>query len=306
VTRYQQFPCGSALRKIFTRSIIKDGRSDPSSLPAHHYCTVDRGLSRGVLSTLLRTCRCVRYQNLLKITPLKLDHFPIRDQRDHGGRMAASAPRRVASLWDDFNAGSLGPSWHRRCRSVAAPCEAAPRFGERSERPAGSGKPADRMGGVFPGAAHRPIHKLVSFLIYLPPDDSPKALGILSIARRKKSGFTCPDSNHDPFDEFRETLKTDPVPAKILASLTETLGPAVHGVEPQSAPGGVATCNREPNTVRPVDASARKRSRISPLGRNAGGAESEPIASVTGGWIVFVTPDAKGRVCAPSATSGAR
>jgi hypothetical protein len=241
----------SALEHLIDR--LKTAELIPAPYP--HYC-LDRVFPEAFYRSLLRHLPdASAYQNLLKITTLKLDHFQFRDQRDLADGWTASLPDELRRFWDDFNAWFLGPELAQTVLDpFARPMRA--RFGERSEWPAVSVETQliRHRAGFFLGPHTDLSTKLVVLLIYLPPDDSHQHLGT-SLYRPKKSGFTCPDSNHYPFDEF-VNVKTAPYRRNSLLAF-ERSDRSFHGVEPLGA-GDVATCNRDLIQYVLYDASARK------------------------------------------------
>jgi hypothetical protein len=75
--------------------------------------------------------------------------------------------------------------------------------------------------------------KVMSFLFYLPEDDSHSHLGT-SLYIPKEPGFTCPGGPHYDFDEFHRMITMPYKPNTLFAFLkTET---SFHGVEPIKEP----------------------------------------------------------------------
>lgn len=72
-------------------------------------------------------------------------------------------------------------------------------------------------------------HKVLSFLFYLPADDSLKHLGT-SIYVPKDPGFSCPGGPHHPFDRFLR-VATMPFVPNALFAFVKTHN-SFHGVEP--------------------------------------------------------------------------
>jgi len=223
--------------------------------PYPHYC-LDRVFPEAFYQSLLRHLPDESaYQNLFKITTLKLDHFRFRDQRDLADGWTASLPDELRRFWDEFNAWFLGPELARAVLdSFAGPMRA--RFGERSEWPAVSveAQLICHRAGYFLGPHTDLSTKLVVLLIYLPPDDSHPHLGT-SLYRPKKSGFTCPDSTHYPFGEF-VNVKTAPYRRNSLLAF-ERSDRSFHGVEPFEE-GDLTTCNRDLIQYVLYDKSARQ------------------------------------------------
>jgi hypothetical protein len=223
--------------------------------PYPHY-RLDRVFPEAFYQSLLRHLPDESaYQNLLKITTLKLDHFQFRDQRDLADGWTASLPDELRRFWDDFNAWFLGPELAQAVLdSFAGPMRA--RFGERGAWPDVSVETQliRHRAGFFLGPHTDLSTKLVVLLIYLPPDDNHQRLGT-SLYRPKKSGFTCPDSSHYPFDEFMN-VKTAPYRRNSLLAF-ERSDRSFHGVEPLLA-GDVATCNRDLIQYVLYDRSARR------------------------------------------------
>jgi hypothetical protein len=206
-------------------------------------------------SLLLHLPAASAYQNLFQITTLKLDHFRFRDQRDLADGWTASLPDELCRFWEDFNAWFLGPDLARAVLdSFAGPMKA--RFGEPSGWPAVSveAQLIRHQAGYFLGPHSDLSTKLVVLLFYLPPDDSHPHLGT-SLYRPKKSGFTCPDSNHYPFDQF-VNVKTAPYRRNSLLAF-ERSDRSFHGVEPFTE-GDLATCNRDLIQYVLYDRSARQ------------------------------------------------
>jgi hypothetical protein len=75
--------------------------------------------------------------------------------------------------------------------------------------------------------------KVMSFLFYLPEDDSLKNLGT-SIYVPKNRSFTCAGGPHHPFDQFDRMLTMPYMPNSLFAFLKTPN--AFHGVEPISEP----------------------------------------------------------------------
>lgn len=76
--------------------------------------------------------------------------------------------------------------------------------------------------------------KVISFLFYLPADDSQQHLGT-SIYVPKDRQFTCPGGPHYPFDRFDRMLTMPYVPNALFAFLKTPN--AFHGVEPVDEAG---------------------------------------------------------------------
>ena len=242
---------GSPLRHFIDR--LKTAEIVPDPYP--HYC-LDDVFPEDFYGSLLRHLPdASAYQNLLKITTLKLDHFRFRDQRDLADGWTESLPDEFRRFWDGFNAWFLGPELAQAVLdSFAGPMRA--RFGERSEWPAVSVETQliRHQAGYFLGPHTDLSTKLVVLLIYLPPDDDHEHLGT-SLYRPKKSGFSCPDSSHYPFDEF-VNVKTAPYRRNSLLAF-ERSDRSFHGVEPLGE-GDVATCNRDLIQYVLYDRSARQ------------------------------------------------
>jgi hypothetical protein len=240
-------PLRHFIDRLKTAEIIPD--------PYPHFC-LDRVFPEEFYQSLLRQLPDKSaYQNLFKITTLKLDHFRFRDQRDLADDWTASLPDELRRFWDGFNTWFLGPELARAVfDSFADPMRT--RFAERSEWPAVSveAQLIRHQEGFFLGPHTDLSTKLVVLLIYLPPDDSHPHVGT-SLYRPKKSGFTCPDSNHYPFDEF-VNVKTAPYQRNSLLAF-ERSDRSFHGVEPF---GGrdLATCNRDLIQYVLYDRSARQ------------------------------------------------
>jgi hypothetical protein len=216
--------------------------AEPISDPYPHYC-LDRLFPDDFYQSLLRHLPdASAYQNLLKTTTLKLDHFRFRDQRDLADGWTASLTDALRRFWDDFNAWFLGPELAQAVLdSFAGPMGA--RFGDRGEWPEVSVETQliRHRAGYFLGPHTDLSTKLVVLLIYLPPDDDHQHLGT-SLYRPKKSGFTCPDSSHYPFEDFLN-VKTAPYRRNSLLAF-ERSDRSFHGVEPLGE-GDFATCNRD-------------------------------------------------------------
>ncbi len=72
-------------------------------------------------------------------------------------------------------------------------------------------------------------HRLVTFLFYLPEDDSMRDLGT-SIYKPRNSEFTCWGGPHHPFDQFERTTTVEFLPNRLLAF--PKTDRSFHGVEP--------------------------------------------------------------------------
>jgi hypothetical protein len=228
----------SPLRHFIDR--LKTAEMIPDPYP--HYC-VDRVFPDAFYQSLLRHLPDESaYQNLFKITTLKLDHFRFRDQRDLADGWTASLSDELRRFWDEFN------TWFAR------PMRA--RFGERSEWPAVSVETQliRHQAGFYLGPHTDLSTKLVVLLIYLPPDDSHERLGT-SLYRPKKPGFICPASNHYPFDDF-VNVKTAPYRRNSLLAF-ERSDRSFHGVE-RLEEGDLTTCNRDLIQYVLYDRSARQ------------------------------------------------
>jgi hypothetical protein len=240
-------PLRHFINRLKTAEMIHD--------PYTHYC-LDCVFPEAFYRSLLRHLPSASaYQNLFQITTLKLDHFRFRDQRDLADGWTASLPDKLSRFWDEFNTWFLGPELAQAVLdSFAGPMRA--RFGERSEWPAVSveAQLIRHRAGYFLGPHTDLSTKLVVLLIYLATDDSHPHLGT-SLYRPKKSGFTCPDSNHYPFDEF-VNVKTAPYRRNSLLAFQRS-DRSFHGVEP-FAEGDLATCNRDLIQYVLYDRSARR------------------------------------------------
>jgi hypothetical protein len=73
------------------------------------------------------------------------------------------------------------------------------------------------------------LHKVLSFLFYLPPDASMAHLGT-SVYVPKDPQFTCRGGPHHPFDRFRRMLTMEYLPNTLFAFMKTPR--AFHGVEP--------------------------------------------------------------------------
>ena len=73
------------------------------------------------------------------------------------------------------------------------------------------------------------VHKVLSFLFYLPPDASMAHLGT-SLYVPKDPQFTCGGGPHHPFDRFRRMLTMEYLPNTLFAFMKTPR--AFHGVEP--------------------------------------------------------------------------
>jgi hypothetical protein len=232
---------------------LKTAKMIPDPYP--HYC-LDRVFPEEFYQSLLRRLPDESaYQNLFKITTLKLDHFRFRDQRDLADGWTASLPEELRRFWDEFSTWFLGPDLAQVVLdSFAGPMRA--RFGERSEWPAVAVETQliRHQAGYFLGPHTDLSTKLVVLLIYLPPDDYHQHLGT-SLYRPKRSGFICPDSNHYPFDEF-VNVKTAPYRRNSLLAF-ERSDRSFHGVEPFEE-GDLTTCNRDLIQYVLYDKSARQ------------------------------------------------
>ena len=230
----QASPLCHFIDRLKTAEVIPD--------PYPHYL-LDRVFPEAFYDSLLQHLpAATAYQNLFQITTLKLDHFRYRDQRDLADGWTASLPDELRRFWDEFNDWFLGPELARAVLdSFAGPMRE--RFGEPSEWPAVSVETQliRHQAGYFLGPHTDLFTKLVVLLIYLPPDDNHEHLGT-SLYRPKKSGFTCPDSKHYPFDEF-VNVKTAPYRRNSLLAF-ERSDRSFHGVEPFGEED-LATSNRD-------------------------------------------------------------
>jgi hypothetical protein len=182
------------------------------------------------------------YENLYKVTDLKLDHFRHRDQRDLTEGWTETLPDEVKSFWEDFDRWFLGPDLAAAVLdSFAEPLKARP--GLENSRPSVSveAQLIRHRAGYFLGP-HSDLHtKLVVLLVYLAPDDSAGHLGT-SIYRPKDPDFTCRNSRHYPFEDFDRVKTASYKPNSMLGFVRSDI--SFHGVEPLSEQD-VNACSRD-------------------------------------------------------------
>ena len=172
------------------------------------------------------------YENLYEVTTLKLDHFRHRDQRDLTEDWTRALPEELKEFWDHFDDWFLGSELAQAVlESFAEPLR--PRIGEHENWPAVSveSQLIRHRAGYFLGP-HSDAHtKLVVLLIYLAPDESSANLGT-SLYRPKDASFSCPNSNHYPFEDFVRVKTALYKPNSLLAFVRSDR--SFHGVEPLS------------------------------------------------------------------------
>jgi hypothetical protein len=171
------------------------------------------------------------YENLYEVTTLKLDHFRHRDQRDMNDGWTDALPTEQKEFWDSFD------SWFLSDETAQAVLQTFPeqmhaRFGPQRPAVSVESQLIRHRPGYFLGP-HSDLHtKLVVLLIYLAPDESTAHLGT-SLYRPKDPSFSCPNSNHYPFEDFIN-VKTAPYkPNSLLAFFRSDV--SFHGLEPLAA-----------------------------------------------------------------------
>jgi hypothetical protein len=127
-------------------------------------------------------------------------------------------------------------------RSFAEPLRA--RFGEEQSWPEVSVEPQliRHRAGYFLGPHSDLYTKLVVLLIYLAPDESASHLGT-SLYSPKDAGFSCPNSTHYPFEDFRRVKTLPYKPNSMLAFMRSDI--SFHGVEPLSEKDVNNNCSRD-------------------------------------------------------------
>ena len=170
------------------------------------------------------------YQNLYEVTTLKLDHFRHRDQRDMNDGWTNALPPEQKAFWDSFDSWFLGDAMAQAVLHTF-PDQMNARFGTRWPAVSVESQLIRHRPGYFLGP-HSDLHtKLVVLLIYLAPDESTAHLGT-SLYRPKDPSFSCPNSNHYPFEDF-VNVKTAPYkPNSLLAFFRSDV--SFHGLEPLS------------------------------------------------------------------------
>jgi hypothetical protein len=168
------------------------------------------------------------YENLYEVTDLKLKHFRHRDQRDMNEGWTERLPYELKPFWYSFNEWFMGPQLAQAV--LESFC------GQRTSWPEVSVESQfiRHRPGYFLGPHSDLYTKLVVLLIYLAPDHSAEHLGT-SLYRPKDPSFTCPDSKHYNFEDFKR-VKTAPYkPNSLLAFMRSDV--SFHGLEPLSAAG---------------------------------------------------------------------
>jgi len=182
------------------------------------------------------------YENLYEVTDLKLDHFRHRYQRDLNEGWTNALPPKLQSFWNSFNEWFLSPPLAQAfLESFEEPFR--PRIGAREAWPEVSVEAQfiRHRAGYFLGPHSDLYTKLVVVLLYLAPDARAARLGT-SLYRPKRAGFSCPDSNHYPFEDFIR-VKTAPYkPNSLLAFVRSDI--SFHGLEPLTE-ADVATEGRD-------------------------------------------------------------
>src|SRR4026208_836964 len=170
------------------------------------------------------------YENLYEVTSLTLDHFRHRYQRDLNAGWTEALPPELQQFWNSFNEWFLSAQLAEAVlESFAEPLR--PRIGEKTSWPEVSVEAQfiRHRPGYFLGPHSDLYTKLVVLLLYLPPDNRAEKLGT-SLFRPKVEGFSCPDSNHYPFEDFIR-VKTAPYrPNSLLAFVRSDI--SFHGLEP--------------------------------------------------------------------------
>lgn len=172
------------------------------------------------------------YKNLFEVTTLKLDHFRHRDQRDLDAGWTEALPAGLKEFWDRFDEWFLGPDLAQAVLSSFAG-QMRGRFGAERSWPAVSveSQLIRHRAGYFLGPHSDLYTKLVVLLIYLAPDRRAEHLGT-SLYRPKDPEFSCPNSNHYPFEDFIR-VKTAPYrPNSLLAFFRSDA--SFHGLDPLS------------------------------------------------------------------------
>jgi hypothetical protein len=193
--------------------------------------------------TLLRKLPESRvYQNLYEVTTLKLDHFRHRDQRDLNEGWTATLPGEIKDFWDRFDEWFLGPDLAQAVMTSFA-SQLRARFGDKQSWPevAVESQLIRHRAGYFLGPHSDLYTKLIVLLLYLAPDCSAAHLGT-SLYRPKQPGFSCPDSNHYPFEDFIRVKTAAYKPNSMLAFMRSDV--SFHGLEPLSE-RDVTTCGRD-------------------------------------------------------------
>jgi len=183
------------------------------------------------------------YENWLPVTRLKLDYFQYRDQRHLDEGWTKNLPAELREFWDSFDEWFLGPE----LAQAALECFAEPlnaRFGEGTPWPMMSveAELIRHRTGYFlkPHTDFRT--KVVVLLIYLAPDESALHLGT-SLYRPKDRGFSDPDDEQHPFENFVRVKTTPYKPNSLLAFPRSDI--SFHGVEPMSEQDVAASCGRD-------------------------------------------------------------
>ncbi|HKU75052.1 MAG TPA: hypothetical protein VJR02_14160 [Pyrinomonadaceae bacterium] len=168
------------------------------------------------------------YQNLYKVTTLKLDHFRHRDQRDMSEGWTNELPAEQKEFWDDFDSWFLGEDMAQAVLKTF-PDQMRARFGEAWPSVSVESQLIRHRPGYFLGP-HSDLHtKLVVLLIYLAPNENTSHLGT-SLYRPKDPDFTCPNSTHYQFEDFIK-VKTAPYkPNSMLAFFRSDI--SFHGLDP--------------------------------------------------------------------------
>src|SRR5690349_22392287 len=182
------------------------------------------------------------YENLYEVTDLKLDHFRHRYQRDLNEGWTNALPPKLQNFWNSFNEWFLSPRLAQAfLESFAEPLRS--RIGEREAWPEVSVEAQfiRHRAGYFLGPHSDLYTKLVVVLLYLAPDARAERLGT-SLYRPRRTGFSCPDSKHYPFEDFIR-VKTAPYkPNSLLAFVRSDI--SFHGLEPLTE-ADVATEGRD-------------------------------------------------------------
>jgi hypothetical protein len=172
------------------------------------------------------------YENLYEVTTLKLDHFRHRDQRDLDQGWTETLPAKLKNFWDGFDEWFLGPDLARAVLSSFAG-QLTERFGTEDLWPAVSveSQLIRHRAGYFLQPHSDLYTKLVVLLFYLAPDRNAEHLGT-SLYRPKDPEFSCPNSNHYPFEDFIR-VKTAPYrPNSLFAFFRSDV--SFHGLDPLS------------------------------------------------------------------------
>src|SRR5689334_10784497 len=198
--------------------------------PFPHYC-LERVFPDDYYQDLIRNLPGSSvYENLYEVTDLKLDHFRHRYQRDLNEGWTNALPLELQNFWNSFNEWFLSPPLAQAfLESFAEPLR--PRIGERETWPEVSVEAQfiRHRAGYFLGPHSDLYTKLVVVLLYLAPDARAERLGT-SLYRPRRTGFSCPDSKHYPFEDFIR-VKTAPYkPNSLLAFVRSDI--SFHGLEP--------------------------------------------------------------------------